>query len=205
MEKKSHSCAGCGGLDHDTDFDIAHLDAFLLQFLAALFQGSLGLLQLPDGDDHREHDGKVAVSGSTQQGAQLLLEEVVSDKADTKGAEAEGRVVLVIQVHVVDGLVCADIAGTDDHGLRSKALDCELVGLELLFLGRLYLVVEVDELGTEQADAAGVVLLDCADVAGSADVRVDLDGMAVDGGVRLALQLLQEREASLADHLTRKR
>ena len=109
-------------------FDIAHLDAFLLKLLTALFQSGLGLLQLPDGDDHREHDGEVAESGSTQQGAQLLLEELVSGKADTEGTDAEGRVVLVVQVHVVDGLVCADIAGTDDHGLRSKALDCELVG-----------------------------------------------------------------------------
>ena len=98
----------------------------------------------------------------------------------------------MVELHVVHGLVCADVAGADDHLAGCKALEHLLVCLELVVLRREVLAVEVDELGAEEADAAGVVLLHSAHVAHAADVGKDVDGLAVEGGVGLALQLLQQ-------------
>ena len=98
----------------------------------------------------------------------------------------------MVELHVVHGLVCADVAGADDHLAGCKALKHLLVCLELVVLRREILAVEVDELGAEEADAAGVVLLHSAHVAHAADVGKDVDGLAVEGGVGLALELLQQ-------------
>ncbi len=74
----------------------------------------------------------------------------------------------------------------------SKALKDLLVRLELVVLGGEVLAVEVDEFGAEQADAARIILLDRTHIAHAADVGEDVDGLAVQRGVGLALQLLQQ-------------
>jgi hypothetical protein len=182
-----------GGLDHGAYLDVlAHLHALGGQFCAALFQNSLGILQLPQAGDHGEHDAHVAVGRSTQQSAQLGLEEVPAGQADADGAVAQSGVLLVIQLHVIDGLIGTDVTGTDDHLAGSQTLHHLLVGLELVVLGGEVLAVQVDELGAEQAYAAGIVLLHSTHIAHAADVGKDIDGLAVQRGVGLALQLLQQ-------------
>ena len=183
---------GGGGLDHGAHFHVAHLLALGGQLHPALVQDVLGVVELPQAGDHGEHDAQVAVGRSPQQGPQLGLEEVLAGQADADGAVAQGGVLLVVQLHIIDGLVRADVAGADDDLLGGQGLHHLLVGLELVLLGGVVLAVQVDELGAEQAHAAGVVLLDRAHVPDAADVGVDVDGGAVQGGVGLALQLLQQ-------------
>ena len=96
----------------------------------------------------------------------------------------------MVQLHVIHGLVRADVTGADDHLAGRKALQHLLIGLELVVLRREVLAVEVHELGAEEADAAGVVLLHRPHIAHAADVGKDVDGLAVQRGVGLALQLL---------------
>ena len=98
----------------------------------------------------------------------------------------------MVQLHVIHGLVCADITGAHHHLAGCKAFHHLLVSLELVVLGGEVLAVQVDELGAEQTYAAGVVLLHCAHVAHAADVGEHVDGLAVQRGVGLALQLLQQ-------------
>ena len=178
-------------LDHGAHFHLlVELFALCTQLGAALVQHGLGVLQLPQAGDHGEHDAHVAVSGSPQQSPELGLEKVLPGQADADGTVAQGRVVLVVQLHVIHGLVRADVAGADDHLAGRKALQHLLIGLELVVLRREVLAVEVDELGAEQTHAAGVVLLHSTHVAHAADVGKHVDGLAVKGGVGLALQLL---------------
>ena len=184
---------GGGGFDHGADLDVvAELLALGGQLLLALFEDGLGVLQLAQTGDHGEHDAHVAVGRGPEQGPELGLEEVPAGQADADGAVTEGGVVLVVQLHIVHGLVGADVAGADDDLLRGKALKDLLVRLELVVLGGKVLAVEVDEFGAEQADAARVILLDRTHVAHAADVGKDVDGLAVQRGVGLALQLAEQ-------------
>ena len=184
---------GGGGLDHGAYFNVLpHLHALGGQLGTALFQNSLGVLQLPQAGDHGEHDAHVAVGGSTQQRAQLGLEEVLAGQADADGTVAQRGVILVIQLHVIHGLICADITGAHHHLAGCKAFQHLLVSLELVVFGGEVLAVQVDELGAEQTHAAGVVLLYSANIAHAADVGKHVDGLAVQRGVGLALQLLQQ-------------
>ena len=177
---RAENSGGC--LDHDTDLDVVgDLVAFLEEFLTALFQDFLTLADLSDGDDHREHDAQVAVRGSTQQGTQLCLEERLPGQADTDCTIAKSGVLFLIQVHVFDGLVSADITCTDDDKLGSQGFQNSLVSSELLFFAGLFLAVEVYELGTEQAYAFRVVLVNSAYISGAADVGVYMYVVAVDG------------------------
>ena len=98
----------------------------------------------------------------------------------------------MIQLHIIHGLIRADITGAHDHLAGCKAFHHLLVSLELVVLGGEVLAVQVDELGAEQAYAAGIVLLHSTHIAHAADVGKDIDGLAVQRGVGLALQLLQQ-------------
>ena len=98
----------------------------------------------------------------------------------------------MVQLHIVHGLVRADVTGADDHFLGGQALHHLLVRLKLVILGGIVLAVEVDEFCPEQADAAGVVLLHGTHIAHAADVCIHVDGLAVQRGVGLALELLQQ-------------
>ena len=187
-----------GGLDHGAHLNlVAELLALGGQLCLALLQHGLGILQLPQTGDHGEHNAHVAVGRSAQQGPQLGLEEILAGQADADGAVAQRGVVLVVQLHVVHGLVRADITGAHDHLFGSQALQHLLVGLELVFLGGVIRAVQVDEFGAEQAHAARVVLLDRAHIAHAADVGKDLHGLAVQRGVGLALELGQQGQLLL--------
>ena len=183
---------GSGGLDHDTDLEIAYLVAFLDQFLFALLHDGLGFDKFPFADDHGEHDAHVAVCGSAQQSAELFLEELGSGQADTQSTEAQCRVLFLVQIHVIDSLVRADIAGTDDDELGSQSLNNALVGCELLLFCGLFLAVEIYELGAEEADTFCIVLVYAAQVGGSADVGIYVHAAAVDCGAGLALEFLKQ-------------
>lgn len=98
----------------------------------------------------------------------------------------------MIQLHIIHGLVCADITGAHHHLAGCKAFQHLLVSLELVVFGGEVLAVQVDELGAEQTHAAGVVLLHSTHIAHAADVGKHVDGLAVQRGVGLALQLLQQ-------------
>ncbi len=98
----------------------------------------------------------------------------------------------MIEVHPVDRLVGADIAGADDNQFWRKRLDDALVCLELFILRRFFGAAEIDKLRAEETDALGVVLLHGTDILRTADVRKNLDCPAVDGGVGLALEFLKK-------------
>lgn len=76
--------------------------------------------------------------------------------------------------------------------LPPHALGNRLICLELLLLSRIIIVLQVQELGAEQTDAAAVIDLYGVDILGRADVAVDADGLAVLGHVGLTLQGLQQ-------------
>ena len=184
-------------LNHRADLIMPDLHALRLKLRPTLRQDLLCLSQLPDRDNHREHDAHITISRGAEQRAQLLFEKVLPREADADRPVSERGVVLMIELHVIDGLVRADVTGADDDLLRRQRLQNMPVRLKLLLFPRLLPAVEIHEFRAEQTDSAGIVLLYGTDVRRPADVGIDLDGSAVDGRVVLALQLLQQRDSGL--------
>jgi len=184
----------CRSLDHDAELILADLVAFFDELSLALLEESLSFHEFPLGDDHGEHDAHVAECGSTQKGSELFLEEFLPGQADADRSEAQCRVLFLVEVHVVDGLVCADIAGTDDNQLRSQGLNDALVSGELLLFCRLLFAVEVYELGAEQAYAFSIVLVDGAQIGRTADVGINVYACAIEGYAGFALEFLKQSQ-----------
>ena len=178
---------GCRCLNHDTDCVIAKLHALLLQFFRTLREQLLALSELPHRNNHREHDAEVAVGRCTEQCSQLGLKEVLPGQANADCAHTHGRILLLRHVHVLNLLVRTDVAGADDDLLRRKRLDREAISIKLLLLTRIVSRIEVDKLRAEEAHAPRIVLLYKTDVGGAADVRIDLNGLAVYGRIALSL------------------
>ena len=182
-----------GRLDHNADLHIlAVRDALVFQLAADLLAHALGLTDLPDGGDHREHNAQLAECGRAEQGAQLGLEDLGPGQADAQRAHAHGGVILLGQVKVADLLVRADVQRADDDLLAVHVRQHLLVGFKLLLLGGIVRRVQVEELGAEQADAAAVVDLHGMHILWRADVAVDADGLAVLRYVGLALERFQQ-------------
>ena len=184
---------GGGRLDHDADLDLLAVgDALLLQLALDFLAELLGLADLPDGGDHREHDAQLAEGGGAEEGAQLGLEDLGPGQADAQCAHAHGGVILLRQIKVADLLVSADVQRADDDLLAVHVGQDLLVGLKLLILGRIIARVQIEELGAEQTDAAAVIDLHGVDILGRADVAVDADGLAVLRHIGLTLQRFQQ-------------
>ena len=67
------------------------------QLFPRLREHGLGLPQLLERGDHREHDVQVAIDRRTQQRPELDAEEILSLQAQPDRAEAEERIVLFRQ------------------------------------------------------------------------------------------------------------
>ena len=182
-----------GRLDHNADLHILAVgDALVFQLAADLLAHALGLTDLPDGGDHREHNAQLAECGRAEQGAQLGLEDLGPGQADAQCAHTHGGVIFLGQVKVADLLVRADVQRADDDLLAVHVRQHLLVGFKLLILGGIVRRVQVEELGAEQADAAAVVDLHGMHILRRADVAVDADGLAVLRYVGLALERFQQ-------------
>ncbi len=155
-----------------------------------ILDARLDLLELVDIDDHRDHDGDLAVDARAQDGLELRQEEILALEADAHGAVAEERVVLMRDVEVRQRLVAADVHRADHAELALAFLDGFLVRLELILLRRDLLTAHEDELRAEEADALGAVVHRVVDVHVRADVRHELD---LDAVRRHCRQVLERR------------
>ena len=73
-------------------------------------------------------------------------------QADTDSTEAHSRVLFLRNLEVVSLLVCSDVQSTDDDLLAIHLGDHVLIYLELLFLCRVGVAAQIQELAAEQAD-----------------------------------------------------
>ncbi|MNP57009.1 hypothetical protein D3C76_1517910 [compost metagenome] len=91
--------------------------AFFTQLRFQRFQLALQIAHFFHRDDHREHDAQFTESRSTQDGAQLSVQDFPAVHRDTDRAPAQERVLFFWQVHVGQFFVAADVHGTDDDCL----------------------------------------------------------------------------------------
>ena len=183
-------------LDHDAHLDVrVERDALSLEQVLGLLEHLLGVAELLDGGDHREHDAQVAILRGAQQRAQLGDEQVVLVETDADRAVAEERVLLLFQRERRHFLIAADVQRADDDRLARHGLASLLVGVELLLLARQVVTVHEQELGAEQADALAAQLHDAHRVVRLADIALDHDAAAV---ARRALAILIFCEHGLA-------
>ena len=96
------------------------------------------------------------------------------------------------QLEVIRLLVRTDVQRADNHALAAHALGNRLVRLELLLLGRIIIVLQIQELRAEQADAAAVIGEHLIHIVRRTDVAVYHDLAAVNRHILLALELIHE-------------
>ncbi len=133
-------------LHHDSQRHLLERYALGRQLRPDLGRDLLRPLHLPDGGDHREHDVEIAVGGRPVERTQLRAEDVLAGEADPDRAVSERRVLLLIEMEVVDLLVRSDVQCPDNDLLAGHHLDHGTVRLELLLLSRIVLALEVEKL-----------------------------------------------------------
>ena len=99
----------------------------------------------------------------------------------------------MVKLHIIDGLIRADIAGTDHDLFRCQCFQDLSVRVKLFFLSRICFAVQIYEFRPEQAYAFGIVDLYCAYIRRSAYIRVYPDRLPVDGRTAFAFQILKKR------------
>ncbi len=182
--------------DHDADFHVLIIgNAFFIQFLTDFIEDFFAPLYFPDGNDHREHDGNLAISRSAQEGAELRLEEVDAGQADADSPHAHSRVFFRVELEVVDFLIGADIQGTDDDGFAAQSFGRLFIGFELLVFCRIIAAFEIEKFTAEEADAFGIVGQDLRQIARVADVGIEIDLLAIFRDRRDTADLFQGGDA----------
>ena len=186
-----------GHLDHDAELRNARQTAAR----RGLLEQAPGGLQLRERRDHRQQDAELPLAGRLAERRELLEEELGVREAVAQAPQAERGVVARRRP---DALLSAEVVGPDHHGVRGRGLEQRLVGRALLLdSGRTRKRPQVEELGTEEADAFRAVALESRDLLGKLEVRADGDPHAVpgDGGLRGAAAEPTHPLAFLADPL----
>src|SRR5690606_5072608 len=141
-------------LDHDANRHIPRVLApFGLKLPARLVKYLVGAAQVLQPGDHRVHDARIIAARCAQDGPKLGLEQFRAIEADADGTPAEERVQLVLKVDVGRRLVAADVERAHNNRALSEYLEDLAVDANLLVLRRGAGVLEVQELGAQQADA----------------------------------------------------
>ena len=191
-------------LDHDPDRHLGvERRALAHQLGLGLVEHLLGLAQLADARDHREHDAHAPVHRRAQEAAQLRLEQLALAQAEADRAQPERRVGLVAERGERHHLVAAEIEGAEGRGERMQPLEHAARVQEVLLLLRQIGAIEEEELGAVEADALGAVLERARHLLGELDVGVEPHARAVGGlGRQVAVleQLVHERLVPLRAH-----
>ena len=164
---------------------------FVTQFLFVDFDLFLQRTHFFNRDDHREHNAQLTESGGTQDGANLIAEDLFTIHGDTHGTPAEERVLFFREVHVRQLFVAANVHGTHDNGLRATGFSHRFIGRKLLFFSWQRVTVHEQEFGTIQTYAFGAVALSTFDIANGTNVGADFNLMAVEGNRRQIFQFRQ--------------
>ena len=170
-------------------------NALLAQRLLRLRDHRERLVDLADGDEHRNQDLDLAVMRRAQDRPELGEEEPRLGQAEAHRAQAERGIRRDARESFEPRglLVRAEIERADRHRLALHALGDAAKRLELLVLGRQPLAIEEQELRAEEADAGGAVVERLREVARKLDVRLQLDLDAVDRRRRLGDEPSQPR------------
>ena len=130
-------------LDHNTEFHLAIRNLLCIKFCTDLRHDLLDLLYLPDGNNHRHHNGNVAERTRTVQRTKLCLKNLRAVQADAHCAVAERRVILFVQIKVVNLLIRTDIQRTDDNFSAAHHLRYALVCGKLFLLRRIMVILQI--------------------------------------------------------------
>ena len=179
-------------LDHDALLRVTVLQLLLCQLYLHLCHDIGNGVHLPGAGDHGIHDQEIAVGTGTEQRSELCLKNLRPGQTDPDGTTAHGRILLLLQLEVITLLVGADIQGADDHRLAGHGLHHMPIYLELLLLCGEVLLLEIQEFTAEQADARGIVLHHGSEILAVADIRKQLDLLAVQCDGFLPSQRLQQ-------------
>ena len=128
----------CRSFDHDS-----LLRNLCIKFCTDLRHDLLDLLYLPDGNNHRHHNGNVAERTRTVQRTKLCLKNLRAVQADAHCAVAERRVILFVQIKVVNLLIRTDIQRTDDNFSAAHHLRYALVCGKLFLLRRIMVILQI--------------------------------------------------------------
>ncbi len=142
-------------------------------------------------DDHREHDAQLTESGSTQDGANLVAQDLFTIHRDTYCTPTQERVLFFREVHVRQFFVAADVHGTDDNSLRATSFRYRFVSSKLLFFGWQGVTVHEQEFGTVQAYTFCAVALSAINVTYGTDVGTHFNLMSVQRNRRQIFQFCQ--------------
>ncbi len=180
------------GLNHDALLRITVLYLLLRQLHLHLCHNFGNGIQFLDTGDHGIHDQKIAKGTGPEQSPQLRLEDFRPGQTDPDGTTAHGRIFLLLQMEVITLLVRTDVQCTDDHRLSGHGFHHMPVYLELLLLCGEVFLLEIQEFAAEQADACRVVLHHGGQILAVANVRIQLDLLAVQRYGFLSAQGLQQ-------------
>ena len=114
----------------------------------------LGVPDLVERRDHREHDADLAVSARPQDGPELRHEEVGTREAVSDPTPAEKRIGLALRGPVRPELVAPDVERPDHDGRRGHGRRDAPVRLVLLVLRWEIVAGDEQVLRSEQADSA---------------------------------------------------
>ena len=175
------------GLDHDTLLWISVLNALLSERSFYFLHNRFDLANLADTCDHWIHNGNFSICACAEQRAKLCLEDLRPRQADADRTAAKCRVLLFFHLEIIALFIGTDIEGTDDDAFSRHRLCCLFVDTELLLLCWIVILLKIDKLASEQADAARVVLHDSRKVFDVSDISIQQNFLSIQCNIFFSL------------------
>ncbi len=168
-------------LNHNAKLHIAEGNVRLGKLRLHFLHNALNLLYLIHRDNHWEHNGSRTVSTCPENGAELCLKYLRPLQTDTDGTKAHSRILFLGNIKVIGLLVGSDIQGTDNHLLAVHLGNDILIYGILLFLRRIIVSSQVQELASEKSDSLGIILQNGIHILLASDVGVKMHYLAALG------------------------
>ena len=147
----------------------------------------IDLANLADTCDHWIHNGNFSICACAEQRAKLCLEDLRPRQADADRTAAKCRILLFFHLEIIALFVSTDIEGTDDDAFSRHRLCCLFVDTELLLLCWIVILLQIDKLASEQADAARVVLHDSRKVFDVSNISIQQNFLSVQCNIFFSL------------------
>ena len=165
-------------LDHNTLLHIIlKRNSLLCQLLLHLCNDRLDLLHLCHRNDHRIHNGNISKHTCSEQRTKLSLKHLRSVQTDTDRTITHSRVLLMCHIKIINLLVSTDIQCTDDHLLTSHILCYCLINLELLFLCRIIILLQINKLTSEKTDTLCIICQNTRHITCTSDICIQMNLM----------------------------
>ena len=162
--------------------------AVLAQIGQLALDDGLGLIELGDFGNHREHDLQRAAAAGAQQRANLAAQQAGTVEAEPDRAPPQRGIFLDHGFHIGQRLVAADVERAERHRLRSRGVQHGAIQRQLVRGARQALADHELQLGTKQPDAGAAGVVDMRQVDDETRIDHQFDFLAVLGDAGLVAQ-----------------